>query len=90
MQSPNWNVSVAADVTTPNFMTKIPVHCDFNVSGAAHTDTHQHIPPTQTSEHDVLQVHLRLRRLLDGDMCFFVKIILSPQYDSTVYMFTYA
>lgn len=85
MQSPNWNVSIAADVTTPDFMTKIPVHCDFNVSGAAHTDTHQHIPPTQTSEHDVLQVHLRLRQLLDRDMCFFMKIILPPTSTTVQY-----
>lgn len=71
MQSPNWNVSMTADVTTPGFMTKIPVHCDFNVSGATYTDTHQHISPTQTSEHDVLQDQLRLRQLLDGAMFIF-------------------
>lgn len=46
MQSPRWNVSMMPDITPPGFMIKIPVHCDFNVSRAAHTDAHQHIPPT--------------------------------------------
>lgn len=53
-----------------------------------HTDAHQHIPPTQTSEHDILQSHLRLSRLLDRGPCVFsLKSFFSL---TTLHMVVYA